>query len=153
GYLVMPPGLQRDYLNAKWQDDFGSSAIEQAALANFMADGGFERHLRRAGRALLERRGALLAALSRELGDALHVADSRAGMHLVAWLRRADPEQGNALILAAREKGLDLYSIAPYYQRRPLQAGLLMGFASMSVAEIEQAVQVFATCMREQGLA
>lgn len=153
GYLVMPPGLQRDYLNAKWQDDFGSSAIEQAALANFMADGGFERHLRRAGRALLERRGALLAALSRELGDALHVADSRAGMHLVAWLRRADPEQGNALILAAREKGLDLYSIAPYYQRRPLQAGLLMGFASMSVAEIEQAVQVFATCMRERGLA
>ena len=33
------------------------------------------------------------------------------------------------------------------------QAGLLMGFASMSVAEIEQAVQVFATCMRERGLA
>lgn len=153
GYLVMPPGLQRDYLNAKWQDDFGSSAIEQAALANFMAHGGFERHLRRAGRALLERRGALLAALSRELGDALHVADSRAGMHLVAWLRRADPAQGNALILAAREKGLDLYSIAPYYQRPPSQAGLLMGFASLSVAEIEQAVQVFAGCMRERGLA
>jgi len=28
-----------------------------------------------------------------------------------------------------------------------------MGFASLSVAEIEQAVQVFAGCMRERGLA
>ncbi len=153
GYLVMPPGLQRDYLNAKWQDDFGSSAIEQAALANFMGDGGFERHLRRTARALAERRSALMDGLARELGDALHIADSRAGMHLVAWLRKADQAQGRALILAAREKGLDLYPIAPYYQRVPAQAGLLMGFASMSVAEIEQAVQVFAACMRGQGLA
>ena len=101
GYLVIPPGLREDYVNAKWQDDFGSPAIEQAAMAGFIGDGGFERHLRRTARALEERRSALLAALHRELGDELDIADSQAGMHLVAWLRRFSPGGVDALIASA----------------------------------------------------
>lgn len=148
GYLVIPPGLREDYVNAKWQDDFGSPAIEQAAMAGFIGDGGFERHLRRTARALEERRSALLAALHRELGDELDIADSQAGMHLVAWLRRFSPGGVDALIASARQRGVDLYPIAPYYSRPPERGGLLMGFASMSVAEIEQAVQIVAGCLR-----
>jgi len=149
GYLVMPPGLREDYVTAKWQEDFGSSAIEQGALAAFIGNGGFERHLRRAGHALNERRNALLDGLRHELGDRVIVADSRAGMHLVVWLRDSDSTQGAALIDHARTQGLDLYPIAPYYLRPPDRAGLLMGFASMSVSEIEQAVRLFAHCVRQ----
>ena len=76
-------------------------------------------------------------------------ADSRAGMHLVAWLRDFDAARGEALIVNGRELGLDLYSILPYYQRPPDRAGLLMGYAGMSVGEIEQAVSLFARCVRE----
>ncbi|MEL1265640.1 PLP-dependent aminotransferase family protein [Pseudoxanthomonas putridarboris] len=147
GYLVMPPGLREDYVTAKWQDDFGSPGIEQAALANFIADGGFERHLRRTSRALEERRAALMASLWRELGDELELADSRAGMHLVAWLRRFDAVQGEQLIQRSRECGVDIYPITPYYSRPPHRTGLLMGFASMSVMEIEHAVQRLAECV------
>ncbi len=150
GYLVMPPGLREDYITAKWQEDFGTSAIEQSALAHFMENGGFERHLRRAGRALSERRTALLKGLRDALGDQVEIADSRAGMHLVAWLRDFDAAQGEALILHGRELGLDLYSIAPYYQRPPDRAGLLMGYAGLSVGEIEQAVNLFARCVRSR---
>jgi GntR family transcriptional regulator/MocR family aminotransferase len=42
-----------------------------------------------------------------------------------------------------------LYSIAPYYQRPPDRAGLLMGYAGMSVGEIEQAVNLFGGCVQE----
>jgi GntR family transcriptional regulator/MocR family aminotransferase len=149
GYLVMPPGLRQDYITAKWREDFGTSAIEQAALASFMANGGFERHLRRTGRALNERRNALLRALRECLGDQVEVADSRAGMHLVAWLRDYDTARGAALIEHARSLGLDLYPIAPYYARPLARTGLLMGYASMSVVEIEQAVRLFARCVKD----
>ena len=54
----------------------------------------------------------------------------------------------SALIASARQRGVDLYPIAPYYSRPPERGGLLMGFASMSVAEIEQAVQIVAGCLR-----
>ncbi|RPE75523.1 PLP-dependent aminotransferase family protein [Vulcaniibacterium tengchongense] len=151
GYLVVPAGLRRDFLNAKWQDDFASPAIEQAALARFIAEGGFERHLRRAARTLRERRAALLDGLRRCGERRLRIADSRAGMHLVAWLEGRSAAEGEAFIAHARGLGLGLYSIAPYYLESPDRAGLLLGFASLSAAEIREAVRLLQRCLDETG--
>ena len=149
GYLVVPPSLREDFIAAKWVEDFGSPAIEQSALAHFMADGGFERHLRRTAKTLKQRRTVLLDGLRRYAGEQIEIADSHAGMHLVVWLRGRDAAQGDALIAHAASRGLGLYSIAPYYLQRPDRAGLLMGFGGMSVAEIEAATELFGRCLRE----
>ncbi len=149
GYLVMPRALARDFINAKWADDFGSPAIEQLALAGFIADGGFERHLRRTAKALRARRDALLEALRRRLGARLAIEDSRAGMHLVAWLRDADHAGCEALVARAAGHGLALYPITPFYLRRPPRPGLLMGFAGMPLKDIGPAVSLLARCMDE----
>ncbi len=149
GYLLMPPGLRADFLAAKWAEDFGSPAIEQAALANFMRDGGFERHLRRTAKTLKERRAALIAGLQACSRGRLEVADSRAGMHLVVWLRDRPRSDGDALIALARERGLGLYPITPLYVDPPDRAGLLMGYCGLSAREIEQAMAVFGACLDE----
>ncbi|MCF7221886.1 PLP-dependent aminotransferase family protein [Marilutibacter chinensis] len=149
GYLVMPPGLREDFISAKWAEDFGSSSVEQAALARFIDDGGFERHLRRTSKALRERRAALLQGLARRLGERIEIADSNAGMHLVAWLRDATPAQGERLIATAARRGLGLHPIAPFYLQPPARQGLLMGYAGMPLAEIDAALQLFAECMDE----
>lgn len=149
GYLVVPPGLRRDFVDAKWQDDFGSPGIEQAALARFIANGGFERHLRRSWQALRHRRAALLQGLQRCGADRLEINDSRAGMHVVAWLRGRSAAQGEAFIAHARSLGLGLYPIAPYYLDPPDRAGLLLGFAGLSVAEIDGAMSLFEECLRQ----
>ena len=149
GYLVMPRVLARDFINAKWADDFGSPAIEQLALANFIADGGFERHLRRSSKVLRERRNALLDTLGRRLGSRLSIDDSNAGMHLVAWLRDADHRQCDALIAGAARRGLGLHPIAPFYLQAPPRPGLLMGFAGLPLKEIATAVDLLGECMDE----
>ncbi|MGH8078823.1 MAG: PLP-dependent aminotransferase family protein, partial [Lysobacter sp.] len=149
GYLVVPPSLRRDFVAAKWVEDFGSPAIEQSALAHFMADGSFERHLRRTAKTLKQRRTVLLDGLRRHAGEHIDIADSHAGMHLVVWLRGRDAAQGEALIAHAALQGLGLYSIAPYYLQPPDRAGLLMGFGGLSVAEIEAATELFGRCLRE----
>jgi GntR family transcriptional regulator/MocR family aminotransferase len=149
GYLIMPVPLRNDFIAAKWMEDFGSPAIEQAALANFIQDGGFERHLRRSAKTLEERRCALLAGLRACSKGRLAIADSRAGMHIVVWLTGRSRAEGEALIAHAVGHGLGLHPISPYYLAPPDRAGLLMGFASLSVLEIEEAVQVFARCLDE----
>ena len=147
GYLVMPPGLRQDFIAAKWAEDFGSPAIEQAALANFIAGGGFERHLRRSAKTLAERRAALMRGLEGCSRGRLEIADSNAGMHVAVWLRDKSRAQGEALIAYARTQGLGLNPIAPSYLMPPDRAGLLMGFGAMSPSEIEQGIEVFARCL------
>lgn len=149
GYLLMPAGLRKDFIAAKWTEDFGSPAIEQAALAAFIKDGGFERHLRRTAKTLQERRRALIDGLNACSRGRLEIIDSRAGMHLVVWLRGRTLAEGDALIALAREHGLSLYPIAPFYLDPPDRAGLLMGYCGLSVAEIGQALDVFERCLDE----
>lgn len=144
GYLVMPPQLRRDFIAAKWMADFSAPGIEQAALAGFIASGAFERHLRRTAQELKVRRRALIDGLLACSRGRLRIEDSQAGMHLVVWLPGRGDAEVAELVRHAQLAGLGLYSIAPYYLRPQDRGGLLMGFGAMSVAEIEQALALFA---------
>jgi GntR family transcriptional regulator/MocR family aminotransferase len=144
GYIVMPAALRQDLITAKWAQDYGSSAIEQAALAHFMAEGGFERHLRRSTRTLQERRAVLLEGLHACSEGRIRIADSHAGMHLVVWLRDKTNADLDGILAHAHQLGLGLYSIRLHYMQPPQQAGLLMGYCGLSVAEIREALPVFA---------
>lgn len=150
GYMIVPPGLRQDFVNAKWAQDFGSPAIEQAALAHFISSGAYERHLRRTTRTLAVRRAALTAALRACSRGRLDIRESHAGMHVVAWINGASVAAGDALIRHALAQGLGLYSIAPCYLTASDRAGLLMGFGAMSVKEIQEAVALFSDCLDAQ---
>lgn len=152
GYMVLPPSLRDAFRAAKWLEDRGSNTLEQAALANFMRSGGFERHLRRATQSLRTRRAAMLAGLQRHAGAAVEVVDSNAGMHLTAWLGNATQADAERLVVHARERGLGLYTVAPYALRAPLRPGLLLGYAALPPADIEAAMRVLGRCLRECGL-
>ena len=147
GYIVMPPQLRRDFIAAKWMADFTTPGIEQAALANFMASGGFERHLRRTAQELKIRRQTLIDGLLACGRGRLRIEDSQAGMHLVVWLPGRRDAEVAELVAHARQAGLGLYSIAPYYLRPQDRGGLLMGFGALSVGEIGQALSLFAQCL------
>jgi len=70
-------------------------------------------------------------------------------MHLVVWLKDRNRAEGEAFIARARSLGLGLYPITPYYLDPPDRAGLLLGYCGLSVAEIGEAVERFATCLDE----
>ncbi len=152
GYMVLPSSLRAAFCAAKWLEDRGSNTLEQAALAHFMASGGFERHLRRAAQTLRARRAAMLAGLKRHAAQAVEVVDSNAGMHLTAWLRAGSHVDCERLAAHARERGLGLYTIAPYALQAPLRPGLLLGYAGLPPADIEAALRLFGRCLRETGL-
>nr|WP_225737326.1 PLP-dependent aminotransferase family protein [Dyella acidiphila] len=146
-YMVLPAALHGDFCNAKYLNDMACPVIEQAALAHFMEDGGFERHLRLARKELKIRREALIAGLRQHAGDRVDIADTPAGMHLVVWLRNYDADQCEALIAYAHDQGLGLYPVAPLYLHAPAQPGLMLGYCGVSVAELREAMQLFGECL------
>ena len=148
GYMVLPSALCDYFRRTKWLDDMGCSSIDQAALASFMQSGAFERHLRRASQMLKARRAALIDGLRQHAGDRLDIDDSHAGMHTVVWLRDMDHAQCKVLIEYALTQGLGLHPIAPAYFSPPPRPGLLLGYAGMSVAELQAATALFGHCLR-----
>lgn len=147
GYMVVPASLRQDLVAAKWLADFGCPGIEQAALAHFMSSGAFERHLRHTALELRRRRTALVEGLTRCGRGRLEVGDAHAGMHLVVRLRDCGQRDGDTLVALAHAQGLGLYTMAPYYLEAPDRPELLMGYASLTVAEIQDALVVFEHCL------
>jgi len=149
GYVVCPPGLRDDLVNGKRLDDIGCGLIEQAALAELMASGAFERHLRRTAAELRRRRAALLDGLARHCAGHLHYEDSRAGMHLVGWLPGWSAAAVQELVAHAQARGLGLHPIGPHYLAAPAPAGLLLGFAALSPKQLQAATARLGECLLE----
>ncbi|RDS80624.1 PLP-dependent aminotransferase family protein [Dyella psychrodurans] len=146
-YMVLPTALRVDFLNAKYLGDIACPIIEQAALARFMEDGGFERHLRLARKELKVRRETLIAGLKEHARDRIEISDTPAGMHVVVWLRGYDRARCEALTAYAHERGLGLYPMSPLYIHPPAQQGLILGYCGLSVAELREAMQLFGQCL------
>ena len=147
GYMVLPQALRDDFVNAKCLDDRGCPTIEQAALAHFMEDGGFERHLRYITRELRSRRRELIEGLHRHAGERVEIGGTHAGMHVVVWLPDYNHAQIDALITLACERGLGLHSIAPHYNERPVVPGLMLGYCGLSNVQLRDATQLFGKCL------
>jgi GntR family transcriptional regulator / MocR family aminotransferase len=146
-YMVLPAALRMDFRNAKYLSDIACPVIEQSALAHFMEDGGFERHLRLARKELKARREALIAGLRAYARDRVEIADTAAGMHLVVWLPGYDQAKCEALIAYAHDQGLGLYPMAPLYLHAPPRPGLMLGYCGASVTELREAMQLFGQCL------
>jgi GntR family transcriptional regulator/MocR family aminotransferase len=87
GYLVAPEPLQ-DALRAALQLSVGYVEVpEQAALARFLEDGLFARHLRKAKAAYAERRALVLEAIHGPLSAHLELVPCQAGLHVTSLLR------------------------------------------------------------------
>ena len=66
GYVIVPPQLVDAFHRAKAVFDRHSPTVEQAVLAEFIAEGHMARHVRRMRVLYMERQNALLEALHRE---------------------------------------------------------------------------------------
>ena len=146
GYLVAPSELLKGLIATRRLIDVHLPLLEQMALADFIAEGHFARHLRKMRLLYLERRNALVDALTRELGDILDVAVPEAGMHLVAWLPSGMSAQATTRLAAAN--GLHILPISQSSPRSLQRDGLMLGFASASPEELRAGVKTLTLALR-----
>jgi GntR family transcriptional regulator/MocR family aminotransferase len=135
GYLVLPPDLIDAFVAARAVADRHSPLVEQAALAEFIAEGHLDRHVRRMRMLYTERQQALLEATARETGGLLDLRPANAGMHLVGYL----PEHYDdaAVARAAADAGVEVVPISAYrLQRNAGRGGLVLGYACATPEDI-----------------
>jgi GntR family transcriptional regulator/MocR family aminotransferase len=137
-YVVLPEGLIRPFVQAKQLIDRGAPTLTQAAVADFIRGGHFERHLNRLRRAYGQRRQILVAALQTHLPASVRYADEPAGLHIMLYLPRELSE--TAVVSAAANMGVAVYPAAPYFMKRPSPPAILLGFSGLSESEIELGV-------------
>lgn len=139
GYLVVPKQLARAFAAAKWLCDRHTATLEQETLAEFIASGAYERHLRRARRANGARLRALLEAVERYVGDKAEVSGAGSGTHLMLWPRGALREA--EIVERAVRVGVGVYGVSSYYLKGAGRVGLLLGFARLGVGEMGEGIR------------
>src|SRR3954469_13789796 len=88
GFLVSPAAIRDRITAALSATGQFAPLLTQAALADFMNEGHFTRHLRRMRRLYAERRHHFLAAAERHLGEWLHFHGTESGIQLVGIFHR-----------------------------------------------------------------
>jgi GntR family transcriptional regulator/MocR family aminotransferase len=139
GYLIVPKSLVTVFTTAKWLCDQHTATLEQGALADFIASGLYERHLRRVRRRNAERRDVLLEAIDKHLKDRVEVTGYGAGAHIVLWPRSRTAEA--TLIAKAAARDVGVYGISPYFLTPPARRGLVLGYSRMKEADIREGIR------------
>jgi GntR family transcriptional regulator/MocR family aminotransferase len=144
GWMLPPSWLSWALISAKAIEDAGSEIAGQLALADFIARGELERHLRRMRLRYASRREALLAALARWLPE-WRASPTSGGLHVMVVLPGDVDEP--ALLTAGARQGVGLEGLSLHSYTGDCPPGLVLGYAYMAEPAIERGVQLLTTAL------
>ena len=150
GYLVVPPGLRRAFAEAKRLTDRHTPLPDQEALADLLASGAYDRHVRTIRKRNAERRALLLASLGTAFGPDIRVVGAGTGLHVVAWLDGLAADEEATMAAAAAAAGIGLHPVGPLYdpaRTRPDIAGFVLGYAGLDAPAIRRGVKALAAVL------
>lgn len=141
GWMVVPDELMDGVVAAKTRADRGSPTLDQLALAQLIAHGAYDRHLRRMRRRYRARRDVLAAALARHLPEA-EVGGLGAGLQLTVSLPPGVAEQ--RALRAAWSRGIWIAGLEGFRSRPDSRAALVLGWGQIADTAIDEGVRQLA---------
>jgi GntR family transcriptional regulator/MocR family aminotransferase len=147
GYLVVPSAVVDAFVRARALSAGHAPTLEQAVLADFIAEGHFTRHIRAMRALYQERQAALIAATQAALDEVLEVAPSAAGMHLVGWLTPTADDRVAAG--RAAQAGVEVRPLSIHALRAQPRPGLLLGYTAWDAQHIHEGVRRLAHALRD----
>ncbi|MGV0849415.1 MocR-like pyridoxine biosynthesis transcription factor PdxR [Mycolicibacterium phlei] len=152
GWMVLPPDLVDPVLRATGGDQFYVNGIDQLTMAEFIASGHYDKHIRRMRLRYRSRRDRLVEALC---GFDIGIGGLNAGLNMLLRLPDgAEPE----VLQRAGEAGISLQGLA--IMRHPLAGpevprtdGLIIGFGTPAEHAFDAAVEALCAVLTASGLA
>lgn len=144
-YLVVPPGLVGAFSSARSVISRYPPVLDQVILAEFMEAGHYARHLRRMRQIYSERRQSLVSLIEESLGDVLTPSGNPTGLDLACRLDTSIREE--AALTACIAEGL-VVQVLSAYAIKSTESGLLLGFSSLNLRQIDAGVRKLARALR-----
>lgn len=140
GYLVLPERILPRYHAVFRRYKSTVPWLQQQVVTRFMAEGHWEKHLRRWCLENRKKRDALMQAIQDEMAGKVRVMGEKAGLHILLAL----PEGGEQeeLIGRAAALGVKVYPTRQFWHREENAAGnlVLLGFSSLGEEEIREGI-------------
>ncbi len=146
GYLVVPPELAESFKRGLYELQRPGQVVIQAALAEFIEEGHFARHIRRLRQIYGERRRLLQKSLTPVTRVGARLPPSGSGLHLVVEL----PSNCDDIRVAelAAEQGLRVYPLSCYGIGEKREKGLIIGYAYAATERITPYGRILADVIR-----
>ena len=146
GFVATPPSCTVAVHKAKYVTDWHTSMVLQVALAQFIDQGAFARHLRKVRRVYTERHELITGILNKDFADQLQVMPAVAGLHVAAVARTASVDQISAVTVRALELGVQVQRLARFSFEGPPPPGLLFGYGAIPTAKIHEGLSLLRSC-------
>ena len=128
GFLVVPEAIREGITSALSVTGQFAPLVTQAALADFISEGHFARHLRRMRRLYSARRQYFMEICEDYLSPWLSLRRTESGIQLVGLFH--EDHDDKAVARAALAQGINVSPLSIQYRHNNVQRGLLMGFAA-----------------------
>lgn len=147
GYVIMPDTLLDQAHHMKTLMNNGQPWLEQRVLADFMASGSFDSHIRHIRKVYYARRKTLTSAIERTFGSC-DVIGTEAGMHLV-WRLPEELPNASEIERRAYKAGVGVYGLSSgaafhFGPNKSINRFLSFGYSSISEEKIDRGVSIIA---------
>ncbi len=139
GFMVVPEPIRDSIVSGLSVTGQFAPLLTQAALADFMNEGHFTRHLRSMRRLYAERRLTFLDLADRYLGKWMRFRSSDSGIQVVGAFDDAVDDRAVAKMLF--QQGINASALSIQYRHGNPRSGLVMGFAAVDREMTEKAMR------------
>jgi GntR family transcriptional regulator/MocR family aminotransferase len=149
GFIVAPSSLRSAVQKAKYVSDWHTSSLVQAALARFIDDGSYARHIRRVGTVYRARHALIVSTLSRDFRQHLELVPSSTGLHVTAVASRLPPSRIVGIAKRAADVGVAVQLWSSFTAGRSQPAGVMLGYGAIATDDIEEGLRRLRACFRD----
>lgn len=141
-YMILPTWLLPAYKERFTGYQCTVPLIEQKILARFMADGHWEKHVRKICLSQKKKHDILIDAIKQNMGNKVRIHGHQAGLHIL--LEFLDGQQEEELIQKALEYKIKVYPVSPFWLNKQnyRNNSLILGYGMMPEKDIPRAVEI-----------
>jgi GntR family transcriptional regulator/MocR family aminotransferase len=136
GFMVVPAGLREAAHKAKFVSDWHTPILGQRALAEFIEDGSFARHIRRVGNVYRERHHILTTMVDDIFRGYLQLVPSSTGLHVAAYARGLSASLIDEIASRAEDLGVAIQRLSYHSIVGKQQAGVVLGYGAIQTDQI-----------------
>jgi GntR family transcriptional regulator/MocR family aminotransferase len=142
GFVVAPAALSGALQRAKYVADWFAPLPTQRALATFIDEGWFARHIRRMRAVYQVRHRAIAEGIARQLADHLIVVPSTVGLHLSTTAAAASRERLETVFRDALSIGVGVHPLSMFSHGQSSPPGFAIGYGAIQIERIDEGLRL-----------